>query len=157
LEEPWLYKACGDGLISNVCPKRRLLPLFPNAMIYLVANMQVVIKLPPRYFKPASIGPLYSKIFMLMSGLVTIVKGSKVGQGGMKCPSTIFLRSKSLMFGVWTSWALFHPLRGIDISWLRWIICPNGWKPLLVPPMTPEWLLDSLRRLSFPTLESPES
>jgi len=31
---------------------------------------------------------------------------------------------------------------------------PNERKPLLAPLMTPEWSLDSSRRLSFPTLES---
>jgi len=65
---------------------KRLFPLFPIAMICLVKDMQVVIKLPPRYFKPAFIGKLYSKIFILMSGLVTIIKGPEIAQGGTKCP-----------------------------------------------------------------------
>ena len=90
-------------LSGDVYSKRRLLPLFPIVMICLMADMQVVIKPPSRYFKLPSIGQLHSKMFILMSGLVTAVKGSEVGQGGTKCPSTIFLRSKSLMFKMWTS------------------------------------------------------
>jgi len=156
-EEPCLYKGCGDGLFGDVYSKRRLHPLFPVAMICLVVDMQVVIKLLPRYFKLPSIGPLYSKMFMLMFGFMTVVEGLEVDQGGMKYLSTIFSRLKFLMFGVWNSWALFYPLGGKDIYWLRWIMCPNGWKPLLAPPMMPEWLLDSLRRLSFLVLEFPES
>ena len=87
------------GLFGDVCPKRRLLPLFPTATICLVVDVQAVIKPLPGYFKLASIGQFYSKMFMLMFELVIVVKGSKVGQEGMKCPSTIFSRSKSLMFG----------------------------------------------------------
>jgi len=41
------------GLFGDVCPKKRFLSLFPIAMIYLMADMQVVIKLPPRYFELA--------------------------------------------------------------------------------------------------------
>jgi len=91
-------------------------------------------------------------MFMLMSGLVTAVKEPDVGQGGTNWPSSIFSRSKYLMFRVWTSWALFYLLGGIDISWLQLIMCQNGWKPLLAPPMIVEWLLGSLRRFSFPAL-----
>jgi len=97
-------------LFGDECPKRKLLSLFPIAMTSLMVDMHVVIKPPPRSFKPTSIGLLYSRMSMLMSGLATIVKGPEFGQGGTKCPSTIFPRLKSLMFRVWTSWALFHPL-----------------------------------------------
>jgi len=112
-------------------PNKEITFIFPIAMICLAADIQVVIKPLPRYFKPASIGPLYLKMFMPMFGLATVVKGQELGYGGMKCPYTIFSRPKSLMFEMWASWVLFYPLEGIVISWLWWIMCLNGWKPLL--------------------------
>jgi len=79
-------------LFGDACPKRKLLPLFPIAMTSLVVDVQVVIKPPPRSFKPASIGLLYSRMSMLMSRLAIVVKGPEVGQRGTKCPSAIFSR-----------------------------------------------------------------
>jgi len=69
----------GIGLFADVCPKTKLLPLFPIAMASLVTDMQVVINPPERSFKPASIHVLYSRMSMFMLGLATVNKGLEVG------------------------------------------------------------------------------
>ena len=49
------------------------------------------------------IGQPYSKMCIIMSGLAIAIKGPKIGQGGMKCLLTTFLKLKYSMLGVWIS------------------------------------------------------
>ena len=81
-----------------------------------------MIKPPPRYFKPASIGPFHSKMFMLMLALVIVVKRTGGWSRRNKIPLNYILGVE--IFDVWgvDFMVPFHPLRGIDISWLRWIM-----------------------------------
>ena len=92
-----------------------------------------------------------------MSGLSAIVKDPTIGQWGMKCPSTTFLRSRYSMFGVWISWDLFHPLEATNISWSSWNMRPKGVETLTIPPMTLAWSLGFSKRPSSLVLGSPLS
>ena len=126
-------------------------------MIFLVEDMQVVMKLRSRFSNRVFISQPYSRMCIIMSGLANIVKGLEIGQGGMKYPLTTFLKLRSSMFGVWISWDLSYPPEETNISWSSWIMCPNGWKHLLAPPMTPEWSLGFSKRPSSLVLGSPLS
>ena len=144
-------------LSADVCPKSRLLPYFSIAMIRLVEDIQVVITPRPRYFKLAFSRQLYSRMFMLMSGLAIVVKGLEIGQEGMKCSLNYILEVKIFyVLGV-DFMGPFPSSRGN-----RYILVPMDyvykWVEALNSPTNDFRVVDRLfKRLSFPISESPTS
>ena len=153
-EEPCLYKACEDGLIRRCVTEEE-----PTSIIFHCHYMPSGghVSGDKTAAKIVQAGFYWLTLYKDVHAYVWACDYCQRTGGWSRrneVRSITFLRLKFLMFGVWISWALIHLLEGIGISSLRWIMCSNGWKLSLAPPMSPEWLLGSSERLSFPISKS---
>jgi len=98
LEEPCCIRLVEMVLYGDARLRRRQFPSYPIVMIFLVEGIQVLIRPQPRSCKPVFIGPPYSRTCTNMLGLVIDVKGLGIYLSKMKCPKTIYFKSKSLMY-----------------------------------------------------------